>query len=83
VGRIPIVPDDKASPRQQLLFEGARTLHGRVANFFRTIAHSPAAAMWLLPFVATTTRFGDETVLSGQLRQLAIVRTSILNSCRY
>jgi hypothetical protein len=83
LARIPLVSDENASPQQQVLFEGARALIGRVPNFFRTIAHSPAPATWLLPFLATTGRMGDQTVLSGQLRELAIVRTSVLNSCRY
>jgi uncharacterized peroxidase-related enzyme len=81
--RVEPIQDHEASEDVELVFEGARQLLGRVPNFIRTVAHSPAEGRWLLPFLATTQREGVETVLDGRLRELAIVRTSQLNGCNY
>jgi uncharacterized peroxidase-related enzyme len=81
--RVEPIQDHEASGQVELVFEGARRLLGRVPNFIRTVAHSPAEGRWLLPFLATTQRKGEETVLDGRLRELAIVRTSQLNGCNY
>lgn len=83
MARIAPITDAQASGEVQAVFEGARQLLGRVSNLFRTLAHSPSEAKWLLPFLVTAQREGPGTVLDPRLRELAIVKTSLLNGCRY
>ncbi len=83
MARITPITDAQAPEEVRLVFEGARRLLGRVPNFFRTLVHSPAQAKWLLPFLVTAQRMGPGTVLDGRLRELAIVKTSLLNGCKY
>lgn len=58
-------------------------LLGRVPNFFRTVAHSPAVVRWLVPFVATIHREGTGSLVDARTKNLVILRTSILNQCKY
>jgi hypothetical protein len=83
VARIEPVWDEDASEDVRVAFDGARAMMGRVSNFIRTVAHSPNEVKWLIPFLVTFQREGDGTLLPGRLRELAIVKTSLLNACRY
>jgi len=83
VARIEPVSDAQAVDRTQLAYHALRLMSGRVANFQRTAAHSPGILRWLAPFVQVTQREGPDTVLSGSIRELAILKTSMINRCGY
>lgn len=83
MARIDPVGDADANEEVQIIFDGATAVAGRVPNFLRTLAHSPALARWVLPLTSTAQRAGHGTVLDAHLRELAIVRTSLLNKCAY
>jgi len=83
VARIKPVSDVQADDRTQVAYDALRLIAGRVANFPRTAAHSPGILRWLVPFVQVIQREGPDTVLSGSIRELAILKTSIINQCGY
>ena len=80
--RLPQITDEQASAEQRAVFEGARNLLGFVSGSTRTVAHSPWVAKWLIPF---TTAIQRETggVLDAQTKELAIIRTSVVNNCQF
>ena len=82
MSRLPLVPDEGAPPDVKAIFDGAWECLGWVSNCTRTVAHSPAVAKWWVPFVAVTEKEGAG-VLSGRYKQMAVLRTSVLNACTY
>jgi alkylhydroperoxidase family enzyme len=56
---------------------------GRVANLLRILAHSPGLARWFLPLVAAVRQPQAGAVSAARLRNLAVLKTSILNGCHY
>ena len=64
------------------IFEGAREMLGFVSNSTRTIAHSPWVAKWLIPF-ATAVQRESGGLLDAQTKELAIIRTSVVNTCDF
>lgn len=81
--RIRPIQDHEAHDDARIAFDGARAMMGRVSNFIRTVANSPQEVKWLIPFLVTFQREGEGTLLPGRFRELAIVKTSLLNGCRY
>ncbi|MBC7781018.1 MAG: hypothetical protein H7125_13040 [Proteobacteria bacterium] len=81
--RIPCITDEVASDDQKALFAGSTELLGRTANLLRVLAHSPQLARWFLPLVAAVRQPTAGAVSPVRLRNLAIVKTSLLNGCHY
>jgi alkylhydroperoxidase family enzyme len=81
--RLHAISDEEASPEVAEIFNGATQLLGRTANFLRTMAHSPGVAKWLLPFVVALQREGAGSVLDLATKELAIIKTSLINACAY
>lgn len=83
MGRVPAVGNDDADERVKMSYDALERIAGRVPNFSRTAAHSPAILRWLVPFVSVVQRKGPETELEASTRELAILKTSLLNQCSY
>jgi len=81
--RIEAISDEEASPEVRAIFDGSRGMINRVANLIRTVAHSPQQARWLLALMMSVQRDTEGTVLDPRLRELAILKTSKVNGCRY
>lgn len=81
--RLPAISDEQASEQVAEIFRGCNELLGRTANFFRTISHTPDVAKWVLPFIASLQREGAGSVLDLATKELAILKTSLINSCAY
>jgi AhpD family alkylhydroperoxidase len=83
MARIP--PVDPGEPGFEIddFWTDTAELLGRVPNFIRTVAQSPAAARWLVPFIATMHRGNSGTVLDVRIKNLVVLRTSLLNECDY
>jgi alkylhydroperoxidase family enzyme len=75
--------DNNAGPEVRAVFRASTKLLGRIPNFYRTLAHSPRIATWMLPLNVSTQRMGPGSMLDGSLRELAIVKTSLINACKY
>ena len=81
--RIRGITDDEARGPVKEIFEGSNRLLGRVANLQRILAHSPHVARWFLPLVAAVRQPCAGAVSDVRLRNLAVLKTSTVNGCRY
>jgi len=81
--RIRGITDEEATGPVKELFEASNRMLGRVANLQRILAHSPHVARWFLPLVAAVRQPTAGAVSDVRLRNLAVLKTSILNGCRY
>lgn len=75
---VPPVSDSQASPEAAELFKTVHSRFGVVPNLFRVAGHQPAVLAGLLQSFA-----GIQGDLSPRLRELAYLRASVANSCRY
>lgn len=81
--RIRGISDEEATGIAKELFATSNQLLGRTANLQRILAHSPYLARWFLPLVAAVRQPRAGAVSDVRLRNLAILKTSTLNGCRY
>ena len=81
--RIRGISDDEAAGPAKDLFEASTRMLGRVANLQRILAHSPYVARWLLPFIAAVRQPAAGAVSDVRLRNLAVLKTSTINGCKY
>ena len=81
--RIPGITDDEATVPVKDLFDASNRLLGRTANLLRILAHSPDLARWFLPLVAAVRQPNAGAVTPARLRNLAVLKTSTINGCRY
>jgi alkylhydroperoxidase family enzyme len=81
--RIRGITDEEATGPAKELFEASNRMLGRVANLQRILAHSPYVARWFLPLVAAVRQPTAGAVSDVRLRNLAVLKTSTLNGCRY
>ena len=81
--RLPGIVDEAAQGAVKELFDASNRLLGRTANLLRILAHSPQLARWFLPFVAAVRQPSAGAVSAVRLRNLAVLKTSTLNGCRY
>jgi alkylhydroperoxidase family enzyme len=77
------ISDEEAQGAVKELFQRSNQLLGRTANLLRILAHSPAVARWFLPLVAAVRQPQAGAVSDVRLRNLAVLKTSTLNGCRY
>lgn len=85
MSRISMVTDKQAAedPVVAALYDGARKLVGRVPNATRVRAHLPRFAAWNLALTAGLHREGGGGSLEGTLKELIVLKTSLLNECEY
>src|SRR3954468_20302669 len=81
--RIQGIADAAAHGAVKELFDSSNQLLGRTANLMRILAHSPQLAKWMLPFIAAVRQPNAGAVSDVRLRNLAVLKTSTLNGCRY
>ena len=81
--RIRGITDEEATGPVKELFEASNRMLGRIANLQRILAHSPDVARWFLPLVAAVRQPNAGAISDVRLRNLAVLKTSTLNGCRY
>lgn len=81
--RIRSITDEEATGAVKDVFEASNKLLGRTANLLRILAHSPYLARWFLPLVAAVRQPDAGAVTPARLRNLAVLKTSTINGCRY
>ena len=81
--RIRGITDEEATGVAKEIFAASNELLGRTANLQRILAHSPYLARWFLPLVAAVRQPNAGAVSDVRLRNLAVLKTSTLNGCRY
>ena len=77
------ISDEEATGIAKEIFETSTHLLGRTANLLRILAHSPYVARWFLPFVAAVRQPTAGAVSDVRLRNLAVLKTSTINGCKY
>jgi len=81
--RIDMIDPATATGDVAILFDAVRAMLGRVPNSYRILGQSPLVAKMLIPFNAVVQRQGAGSVLSAKLKEMAIIKTSHLNGCKY
>jgi alkylhydroperoxidase family enzyme len=81
--RIRGITDEEATGPVKDLFDASTKVLGRTANLLRILAHSPYLARWFLPLVAAVRQPTAGAVTPARLRNLAVLKTSTINGCRY
>jgi len=81
--RIRGISDEEATGAVKDVFEASNKLLGRTANLLRILAHSPYVARWFLPLVAAVRQPTAGAVSPARLRNLAVLKTSTINGCKY
>lgn len=77
------ISDEEATGVVKEIFDASNQLLGRTANLMRVLAHSPYLARWFLPLVAAIRQPHAGATSDARLRNLAVLKTSTLNGCRY
>src|SRR5260370_40438225 len=72
--------EDRVTPELQQLYSELRDNFGTVPNFFALMARRPGALKALLPFLSEAL---DEGTVEPRLKELAYLKTSIVNGCQY
>ena len=81
--RISMIDPAKATGDVAMLFDAVKAMLGRVPNSYRILGHSPLVAKMLIPFNAVVQRQGAGSVLTAKLKEMAVIKTSHVNGCKY
>lgn len=82
--RLPGVSDQDAEGLARDIIAGSNLLLGRTSNLLRILAtHTPYLARWFLGFVAAVRQPNVGAVSNVRLRNLATIKTSMVNACTY
>ena len=81
--RLKGISDEEATGIVKQIFDTSNQLLGRTANLVRILVHSPYLARWFLPLVAAVRQPNAGAVSDVRLRNLAVLKTSIINDCHY
>ncbi|GAC1623609.1 MAG: hypothetical protein PVS2B2_27130 [Candidatus Acidiferrum sp.] len=71
---------EKAAPELHEIYEAMNKKFGKMPNFFGTMAQRPNVLRNFLPFYAAVT--GEGTV-EQRYKELAYLKTSLVNGCEY
>ena len=77
---IPPLPRDKAAEAVKPIYDSMTGKFGKMPNFFGLMAHRPEVLKNFLPFYAAVTGEGS---VEPKLKELAYLKTSLVNGCQY
>lgn len=83
MGHLPMISDEEAGPEAKSLFKHSTKMFGRVANAIRVAAHSPKLAQSIFGFLVAALREEVTGILDVRTKTLVILKTSMLNGCKY
>src|SRR5262249_5805270 len=82
--RLSGVSDREATGLAKEIMEASTLFLGRTSNLLRILSkHSPYLARWLLGFVAAVRQPNLGASSDVRLRNLATIKTSLVNECKY
>lgn len=82
--RLSGISDEDAGPFAREILQASSQLLGRSSNLLRILArHTPALARWFLGLVASVRQPNLGAVSDVRLRNLATIKTSLVNECHY
>jgi uncharacterized peroxidase-related enzyme len=79
MARLPYLDPNNASPEQKEILGKVTQKSGKIANIWTLWAHSPQTLDAFLPFNKSLAK----GTLDPKLRELAYVKTSLINDCAY
>ena len=74
------IPRDKASDDVKAVYDNLSKTFGRVPNIFGVMAHRPGALKAFLPLYGAVM---NEGTVEPKHKELAYLKTSLLNGCEY
>lgn len=74
------IPQDKAAAELQPIYDSLSQKFGRMPNFFATLAHRPNVLKHFLPFYLAVMAEGT---VEPKYKELAYLKTAMLNGCEY
>lgn len=74
------LPREKAAEDVKSIYDTMTGKFGKMPNFFALMAHRPAVLTSFLPFYGAVT---GEGAVEPKLKELAYLKTSLLNGCAY
>jgi alkylhydroperoxidase family enzyme len=74
------LPKENAAPELHETYEGMIKRFGKVPNIFATMAHRPNVLKKFLPFYGAVM---NEGTVEARYKELAYLKTSLLNGCEY
>ncbi|MBI1728339.1 MAG: carboxymuconolactone decarboxylase family protein [Candidatus Rokubacteria bacterium] len=77
---IDTIPKDKAPDDLKTTYDDLTKTFGRVPNIFAVMAHHPGALKAFLPLYAAVMSGGT---VEAKHKELAYLKTSLLNGCEY
>ena len=80
MAQLPYVEKESAAPDQEKILALVTQKSGKIANIWKLWAHSPLTLETFMPFYKTLMMKG---ALDSKLRELAYVKTSLINGCPY
>src|SRR5215467_12629876 len=80
MARLSYVEKESAAPDQEKILALVTQKSGKIANIWKLWAHSPLTLETFMPFYKTLMMKG---ALDSKLRELAYVKTSLINGCPY
>lgn len=83
MSRAPILDPAAATGPAALFFEATTALRGRVPNSACVWGHNPHLAKFQLPLGAVLQREGAGGILSCKIKEMSVLKTSHVNTCRY
>ena len=83
MSRVRLLGPEDSSGETARTFEMLSGIQRRTSNSTRATAHSPFLARAFMLLVQTLMREGMGTVLSSKIKEMAVIKTSALNSCEF
>ena len=79
MARLKYVEKETATPGQEKILSQLTQKSGKIANIWKLWSHSPNTLEAFMPFYKTLMK----SSLDGKLRELAYIKTSLINDCAY
>ncbi len=79
MARLSYVEKEGATPEQETILSKLTQKSGKIANIWKLWSHSPLTLETFMTFYKTLMKGS----LDGKLRELAYIKTSLLNDCAY
>lgn len=83
MARIPYLTDEASTADQKAVLDARREVFGRTSAFQRIVTRTPKVAQWFIPFSYALQRGGCGGLLDGRTKELAILKTSMVNACSF
>lgn len=74
----PVSPDNQAAISA---LESVGRMTGKASDMAHALAHAPTAVRFLFPFLVVLQRSGAGSVTDPRDKEMAILRTSLMNQC--